>query len=52
MLIIVGIYQSFVNVVTPLAIDETIKGKTVTIIGAATASGTTVTITPVSIVIE
>ena len=44
--------QSYANVITPLGIDETIQGKTVTIIGAATASGTTVTITPVSIVIE
>ena len=39
-------------VVAPLAIDESIKGKTVTIIGAATASGGEVTITPVSITIE
>lgn len=44
--------QSFANVVTPLAIDASIQGKTVTIIGAATAAGTTVTITPVSITIE
>ena len=44
--------QSYNNVVAPLGIDESIQGKTVTIIGAATASGATVTITPVSIVIE
>ncbi len=44
--------QSYANVVTPLSIDESIQGKTVTIVGAATASGTTVTITPVSMSIE
>ena len=44
--------QSFANVVTPLNIDETIQGKTVVIVGAATAAGTTVTLTPVSLVIE
>ena len=44
--------QSYTNVVAPLGIDESIQGKTVTIIGAATASGAAVTITPVSIVIE
>ncbi len=40
------------EVVTPLAINDSIKGKTVEIIGAATSSGNTVTVTPVSIVIE
>lgn len=44
--------QSYANVIAPLGIDETIQGKTVTIIGAATAAGKAVTITPVSIVIE
>ncbi len=39
-------------VVAPLAIDENIKGKTVSIIGAATASGAEVTITPIAITIE
>ena len=33
-------------VVAPLAIDESIQGKTVSVIGAATASGDEVTITP------
>lgn len=44
--------QSFLNVVTPLGISEAIQGRTVTIIGAATASGATVTVTPVSIAVE
>ena len=39
-------------VVAPLAIDESIQGKTVSVIGAATASGDEVTITPISITIE
>ncbi len=39
-------------VVVPLAINDSIKGKTVTVIGAATSSGNQVNITPVSIVIE
>ena len=39
-------------VVAPLGIDESIQGKTVQIIGAATASGTEITITPVAITIE
>ncbi len=39
-------------VVAPLAIDESIKGKTVSVIGAATATGSEVTITPISITIE
>lgn len=39
-------------VVAPLNIDESIQGKTVTIVGAATASGGEVTITPVAITIE
>lgn len=40
------------NVVAPLAIDESVQGKTVTVIGAATASGDEVTITPVAMTIE
>ena len=40
------------NVVAPLAIDESVKGKTVEIVGAATASGNEVTITPVAMTIE
>ena len=40
------------QIFAPLGIDESIQGKTVIIIGAATASGAAVTITPVSIVIE
>ena len=39
-------------VVAPLGIDESVKGKTVAIVGAATASGNEVTVTPVSITIE
>lgn len=39
-------------VVAPLNIDESIQGKTVEIVGAATASGSEVTITPVSMTIE
>ena len=39
-------------VVVPLGIDESVQGKTVTIVGAATAAGNEVTITPVSITIE
>ena len=39
-------------VVAPLAIDESIQGKTVSIVGAATASGKEVTITPIAITIE
>ncbi len=39
-------------VVAPLAIDESIQGKTVQIVGAASASGKEVTITPVAITIE
>ena len=39
-------------VVAPLAIDESIQGKTVEIVGAAVASGDEVTITPVAITIE
>ena len=39
-------------VVAPLAIDESIQGKTVTITGAATGSGSEVNITPVAIAIE
>lgn len=40
------------KVVAPLSIDEGIKGKTVTIIGAATGSGKDISITPVAIAIE
>ena len=39
-------------VVAPLAIDEGIQGKTVQILGAASASGKEVTVTPVAITIE
>ena len=39
-------------VVAPLAIDESIQGKTVQIVGAASASGKEVTVTPVAITIE
>ena len=39
-------------VVSPLNIDESIQGKTVEIVGAATASGGEVTVTPVAITIE
>ncbi len=39
-------------VVSPLAIKEDIKGKHVTVTGAATASGNNVTVTPVAIVID
>ena len=39
-------------IVAPLSIDESIQGKTVTIVGAATASGSEVSITPVAITIE
>ncbi len=40
------------QVVEPLALDESVNGKTLTITGAATASGDTVTITPVAMSIE
>ena len=40
------------NVVVPLAIDANIKGRKINLTGAAAASGTEVTITPVAIVIE
>ena len=39
-------------VVAPLAIDEGAKGKTVTVVGAATANGKEVTVTPIAITIE
>jgi predicted lipoprotein len=39
-------------IVAPLAIDENIQGKTVTVIGAATASGNEVLITPVALTVE
>ena len=40
------------QVVVPLGIDDSVVGKKVSIIGAASASGDEVTITPVSITIE
>ena len=40
------------NVVAPLAIDESIQGKTVSLTGGATASGKDITITPVSLTVE
>ena len=40
------------QVVAPLAIDDSVVGKTVTLTGAASASGDEVTITPVSMTIE
>ena len=40
------------QVVQPLGIDESVQGKKITFVGAATASGSEVTITPVSITIE
>ena len=40
------------QVVAPLGIDDSVVGKKVSIIGAASASGDEVTITPVSITIE
>lgn len=39
-------------VVTPAGIDESIQGKKITVIGAATASGNEVTVTPVSLTVE
>lgn len=44
--------QMHETVVAPLNIDESIQGKTITIIGGATATGGEVTVTPVSITIE
>ena len=40
------------RVVTPAGIDENAKGKKITVIGAATASGNEVTITPVALTVE
>ena len=40
------------QVVVPLNIDESIQGKTVTIVGAATGAGNDINITPVAIAIE
>ena len=40
------------QVVAPLAIDDSVVGKTVTLVGGASASGDEVTITPVSMTIE
>ncbi len=39
-------------VVAPLSIDDSVVGKTVTLVGAASASGGEITITPVSMTIE
>lgn len=44
--------QMHENVVAPLAIDESIQGKTISLIGGATASGKDITITPVSLTVE
>ena len=44
--------QMHENVVAPLAIDESIQGKTISLIGGATASGKEITITPVSLTVE
>lgn len=44
--------QMHETVVAPLNIDASIQGKTVTIIGGATATGSEVMVTPVSIIIE
>ena len=40
------------QVVQPLGLDESVQGKTISFVGAATASGGDVTITPISITIE
>lgn len=40
------------QVVAPLALDESVVGKTVTFVGAASASGDEVTITPVALTVE
>ena len=40
------------RVVTPAGIDESIQGKKITVIGAATAAGNEVTITPVALTVE
>lgn len=40
------------SVVVPLNIDENINGKKINVIGAATASGNEITVTPVAITIE
>ena len=40
------------QVVAPLSIDDSVVGKTVTLVGAASASGGEITITPVSMTIE
>ncbi len=40
------------QIIAPLSIDESIVGKTVTLVGGASASGDEVTITPVSLTIE
>lgn len=40
------------QVVAPLGLDESVKGKTVTFVGAAVESGGMVTVTPVSMSIE
>ena len=40
------------QVVAPLAIDDSVVGKTITFVGAASASGGEITITPVSMTVE
>ena len=40
------------QVVAPLSIDDSVVGKTVTLVGAASASGGEITITPVTMTIE
>ena len=40
------------QVVEPLAIDESIQGKTITLTGGMTATGKDVSITPVALAIE
>ena len=44
--------QMHSEVIAPLSIDESISGKTVSLVGGATASGKEVTITPVSFSIQ
>ena len=40
------------QVIAPLALDDSVVGKTVTFVGAASASGGEVTITPISLTVE
>ena len=44
--------QMHTQVVEPLAIDESIQGKTITLTGGMTATGKDVSITPVALAIE